>query len=100
MKQLETPRRGSETLTPSTPSTNELQLVTRVRVPARPYEELSVCERDCMRCSYAMTLDCDGNCGSCPRKDYCPCVNPARVRSKSVRLTEMELPMVAAVGRN
>jgi hypothetical protein len=53
-----------------------------------------------MRCSYAMTLDCDGNCGSCPRKEYCPCVNPARVRSKNVRLSEMELPMVAALGRN
>jgi len=27
-------------------------------------------------------------------------VNPARVRSKNVRLTEMELPMVSALGRN
>jgi hypothetical protein len=99
VKQLTTTRRGSETLT-STPPTTELPLVTRFRDPSLPYEDLIVCERDCMRCSYAMTLDCDGNCGSCPRKDYCPCVNPARVRSKNVRLTEMELPMVSALGRN
>ena len=99
MKQLTTPRPGSETLT-SDPPTTELPLVTRFRDPDEPYEDLIQCERDCMRCSYAYTLDCDGNCGVCPRQDYCPCVNPARVRSKSVRLTEMELPMVAAVGRN
>jgi hypothetical protein len=52
-----------------------------------------------MRCSYAVTLDCDGNCGVCPRQDYCPCVNPAKVRAKG-RLAEFELPMVATVGRN
>jgi hypothetical protein len=59
-----------------------------------------MCERDCMRCSYAQTLDCDGNCGVCPRQSYCPCVNPAKVRAKGNRLTDFELPMVASVGRN
>jgi hypothetical protein len=54
-----------------------------------------------MRCSYAMTLDCDGNCGVCPRQSYCPCVNPAKIRSKTNRMAEMaELPMVAVGGRN
>ena len=54
-----------------------------------------------MRCSYAATLDCDGNCGVCPRQSYCPCVNPAKVRTKGNRLGEMaELPMVASIGRN
>jgi hypothetical protein len=57
-----------------------------------------------MRCTYAFTLDCDGNCGSCPRQTYCPCVNPARVRGKSLHVgeaeTPAELPMVTAVGRN
>ena len=64
------------------------------------FVDLIACERDCRTCSYAAALDCDGNCGVCPHNSYCPCVNPAKVRSKSVRLTEMELPMVAAVGRN
>jgi hypothetical protein len=59
-----------------------------------------MCERDCMRCSYAVTLDCDGNCGVCPRQSYCPCVNPAKVRAKGNRLADFELPMVATVGRN
>ncbi|MGI8828798.1 MAG: hypothetical protein ACR2I5_03370 [Candidatus Limnocylindria bacterium] len=53
-----------------------------------------------MRCSYAATLGCDGNCGVCPRQDYCPCVNPAKVRTKQGRLAELELPMVASLGRN
>ncbi|MEA2650678.1 MAG: hypothetical protein QOI85_399 [Chloroflexota bacterium] len=54
-----------------------------------------------MRCTYAATLDCDGNCGVCPRQSYCPCVNPAKVRAKGNRLGEMaELPMVASIGRN
>ncbi len=53
-----------------------------------------------MRCTYAATLDCDGNCGVCPRQDYCPCVNPAKVRAKGNRLADFELPMVASVGRN
>ncbi|HEX7196082.1 MAG TPA: hypothetical protein VF364_04510 [Candidatus Limnocylindria bacterium] len=60
-----------------------------------------MCERDCMRCTYAATLDCDGNCGICPRQSYCPCVNPAKVRAKGNRLAEMaELPLVASIGRN
>jgi hypothetical protein len=53
-----------------------------------------------MRCTYAATLDCDGNCGVCPRQSYCPCVNPAKVRAKGNRLADFELPMVASVGRN
>jgi len=102
VKQLTAPGRGSDYRTPTAPAPQPtaLPLVTRFRDPTLPYEDLILCERDCMRCSYAMTLDCDGNCGSCPRQSYCPCVNPAKIRSKSVRLTELELPMVAAVGRN
>ncbi|MEP6469870.1 MAG: hypothetical protein ABJC24_08885 [Chloroflexota bacterium] len=106
MKQLTSPSRGSETATtlPTTlPSPASLPLVTRFRDPDEPYEDLIQCERDCMRCSYAYTLDCDGNCGSCPRQSYCPCVNPAKVRSKIVRVGEpepSELPMVTPLGRN
>jgi hypothetical protein len=107
MKQLTSPSRGSETL-PTLPSVSNpaasLPLVTRFRDPDEPYEDLIQCERDCMRCSYAYTLDCDGNCGSCPRQSYCPCVNPAKVRGKSLRPGEAELPselpMVTALGRN
>ena len=104
MKQLTGPR-GSETIhhpnpSPSRPAA-ELPLVTRFRDPEQPYEDLIMCERDCMRCSYAATLDCDGNCGVCPRQSYCPCVNPAKVRAKGNRLADMaELPMVATVGSN
>jgi hypothetical protein len=103
VKQLTGPR-GTETIhhpdpSPSKPAA-ELPLVTRFRDPDQPYEDLIMCERDCMRCSYAFTLDCDGNCGSCPRQSYCPCVNPAKIRSKGVRPGEVELPMVAAVGSN
>jgi hypothetical protein len=97
VKQLTAPNRVAEPL--PTPSI-ELPLVTRFRDPNVDYEDLIVCERDCMRCSYAATLGCDGNCGVCPRQSYCPCVNPAKVRNKSVRLTEMELPMVQPLGRN
>ena len=103
MKQLTGTFRVTETTTAPSPEPRpaaELPLVTRFRDPNEPYEDLIMCERDCMRCSYAYTLDCDGNCGSCPRQSYCPCVNPAKVRSKGVRTTEMELPMVAAGGRN
>lgn len=103
VKQLTAPGRGTDTTTrttPSTPTPASLPLVTRFRDPTQPYEDLIMCERDCMRCSYAQTLDCDGNCGSCPRQSYCPCVNPAKVRSKSLRAGEGELPMVAVVGRN
>jgi hypothetical protein len=99
VKQLTSPDRGTETLTTTPSPPASLPLVTRFRDPDLPFEDLIQCERDCMRCSYAQTLDCDGNCGSCPRQTYCPCVNPAKVRSKSVRL-EMELPMVTGVGRN
>jgi hypothetical protein len=53
-----------------------------------------------MRCSYAATLGCDGNCGACPRQSYCPCVNPAKLRSRSGRLGEVELPLVTDLGRN
>jgi hypothetical protein len=103
VKQLTAPGRGIHTtIHPSpAPRTNaSLPLVTRFRDPDLPYEDLILCERDCMRCSYALTLDCDGNCGSCPRQSYCPCVNPAKVRSKNVRVPEVELPMVAGLGRN
>ena len=103
VKQLTAPGRGPAPTRlnplPSTPRAASLPPVTRFRDPSQPYEDLIMCERDCMRCSYAVTLDCDGNCGSCPRQSYCPCVNPAKVRTKGVRV-EMELPMVAAVGRN
>jgi hypothetical protein len=102
VKQLTAPGRGPDTTTrtTTTPAAASLPLVTRFRDPTQPYEDLIMCERDCMRCSYAVTLDCDGNCGSCPRQSYCPCVNPAKVRGKSLRGGEGELPMVVAVGRN
>jgi hypothetical protein len=98
LKQLTEPTRVSVPLPVSTAA--HLPPVTRFRDPNQPYEDLIMCERDCMRCSYAATLDCDGNCGVCPRQDYCPCVNPAKVRTKQNRLAEMELPMVASLGRN
>ena len=98
MKQLTAPARASVALPVS--SAAHLPPVTRFRDPSLPYEDLIVCERDCMRCSYSMTLDCDGNCGSCPRQSYCPCVNPAKLRAKAPRLAEFELPMVSAHGRN
>ena len=104
VKQLTSPARGPETTTlPSHPNPASLPLVTRFRDPDEPYEDLIQCERDCMRCSYAYTLDCDGNCGACPRQSYCPCVNPAKLRSKNARAEAdfpAELPMVNAVGRN
>lgn len=98
MKQLTSDTRVSVTLPASTAAS--LPLVTRFRDPAQPYQDLIVCERDCIRCSYAATLGCDGNCGVCPRQSYCPCVNPARVRSRAAHLGEVELPMVADLGRN
>ena len=98
VKQVTAPPRASVPLPVSTAAL--LPPVTRFRDPDVPYEDLIVCERDCMRCSYAMTLDCDGNCGVCPRQSYCPCVNPAKIRGKVNRLAEMELPMVAVGGRN
>jgi hypothetical protein len=104
VKQLTSPTRGQETPNPISAPATSLPLVTRFRDPDEPYEDLIQCERDCMRCSYAFTLDCDGNCGACPRQTYCPCVNPARVRGKALHVGEAEisaeLPMVTAVGRN
>jgi hypothetical protein len=97
----ETPTRSTPSDPQSAPSrAASLPAVTRFRDPNLPYEDLIMCERDCMRCSYAATLDCDGNCGSCPRQSYCPCVNPAKVRAKNVKLPDVELPMVANLGRN
>ena len=87
LKQLTAPPRVSVPLPVSTAA--HLPPVTRFRDPDLPYEDLIMCERDCMRCSYAATLDCDGNCGVCPRQNYCPCVNPAKVRTKQNRLAEM-----------
>jgi hypothetical protein len=60
-------------------------------VNAKPAEEalddsfvdLIACERECRSCSYAASLDCDGNCGVCPHNGYCPCVNPVVARSKT-----------------
>lgn len=99
VKQLTAPPRVSVPLPVSTAA--HLPPVTRFRDPDLPYEDLIMCERDCMRCTYAITLDCDGNCGVCERQTYCPCVNPAKVRAKGNRLAEMaELPMVASIGRN
>jgi hypothetical protein len=94
VKQLTEPARAPVRLPVST--TAHLSPVTRFRDPDVPYEDLITCERDCMRCSYAATLDCDGNCGVCPRQSYCPCVNPAKVKIKS-RL-DFELPVLTARG--
>ncbi len=81
-------------------STSPVSLVTRFRDPEVPYVDLIQCERDCMRCSYAVTLDCDGNCGACPRQHYCPCVNPAKVRTRPLRPGDIELPILQGVGSN
>jgi hypothetical protein len=55
-----------------------------------PFVDLIACERDCRNCSYAATLDCDGNCGVCPHNGYCPCVNPVVARSKTaLRMIEL-----------
>jgi hypothetical protein len=50
---------------------------------ADPFVDLIACERECRTCSYAASLDCDGNCGVCPHNGYCPCVNPVVARSKT-----------------
>lgn len=103
VKQLTAPDRASATLVQISPieisAVPSLSAVTRFRDPELPYEDLIQCERDCMHCSYAATLDCDGNCGSCPRQSYCPCVNPAKVRSKNVRLDELP-PLGSMLGHN
>jgi hypothetical protein len=52
-------------------------------VAAAPFVDLIACERECRTCSYAASLDCDGNCGICPHNGYCPCVNPVVARSKT-----------------
>jgi len=55
-----------------------------------PFVDLIACERECRSCSYAMTLDCDGNCGVCPHNGYCTCVNPVVARSKTaLRIIEL-----------
>jgi hypothetical protein len=52
--------------------------------------DLIACERECRTCSYAASLDCDGNCGVCPHNGYCPCVNPVVARSKTaLRIIEL-----------
>ena len=57
---------------------------------ADQFVDLIACERDCRTCSYAATLDCDGNCGVCPHNGYCPCVNPVVARSKTaLRMIEL-----------
>ncbi len=57
---------------------------------AEPFVDLIACERECRNCSYAMSLDCDGNCGVCPHNGYCPCVNPVVARSKTaLRIIEL-----------
>lgn len=54
------------------------------------FVDLIACERDCRNCSYASSLDCDGNCGVCTHNAYCPCVNPVVARSKTaLRLIEL-----------
>ena len=60
-----------------------------------PFVDLIACERECRTCSYAMTLDCDGNCGVCPHNGYCPCVNPVVARSKTaLRIIELRPVML------
>lgn len=57
---------------------------------ADPFVDLIACERECRTCSYAASLDCDGNCGVCPHNGYCPCVNPVVARSKTaLRIIEL-----------
>jgi hypothetical protein len=101
VKQLTANDRATVQLPISPSPAASLPAVTRFRDPSVPYEDLIMCERDCMRCSYAATLDCDGNCGSCPRQSYCPCVNPAKVRAaKNAKQADAELPTVTLLGRN
>ncbi len=52
--------------------------------------DLIACERDCRSCSYAASLDCDGDCAVCVHNGYCPCVNPVVARSKTaLRIIEL-----------
>jgi hypothetical protein len=62
----------------------------RAQIAEDQFLDLIACERDCRRCSYAATLDCDGNCGPCQHNSYCPCVNPVVARSKTaLRMIEL-----------
>ncbi len=64
--------------------------VVRAEVVEEGFLDLIACERDCRKCSYAASLDCDGNCGVCPHNAYCPCVNPVVARSKTaLRMIEL-----------
>ena len=66
---------------------------------ADTFVDLIACERECRNCSYAMTLDCDGNCGVCPHNGYCPCVNPVVARSKTaLRIIELRPILLQASG--
>lgn len=70
-----------------------------VEAVADPFVDLIACERECRSCSYAMTLDCDGNCGVCPHNGYCPCVNPVVARSKTaLRIIELRPILLQASG--
>src|SRR6186713_3660435 len=63
------------------------------------FVDLIACERECRTCSYAATLDCDGNCGVCPHNGYCPCVNPVVARSKTaLRIIELRPILLQASG--
>ena len=63
------------------------------------FVDLIACERECRTCSYAATLDCDGNCGVCPHNGYCPCVNPVVARSKTaLRIIELRPILLQANG--
>lgn len=58
--------------------------------PDSRFVDLIACEKECRTCSYAASLDCDGNCGICPHNEYCPCVNPVVARSKTaLRIIEL-----------
>jgi hypothetical protein len=68
----------------------EEPIAVKAGAVADPFVDLIACERDCRTCSYAATLDCDGNCGVCPHNGYCPCVNPVVARSKTaMRMMEL-----------
>ena len=64
--------------------------IVRAEFAEEGFLDLIACERDCRKCSYAMNLDCDGNCGLCAHNGYCPCVNPVVARSKTaLRMIEL-----------
>ena len=77
-------RRGNSLAVKSKPAAAELGEALA------PFVDLIACERECRTCSYAASLDCDGNCGVCPHNGYCPCVNPVVARSKTaLRIIEL-----------